>query len=154
MSKKTLKFALAMMAVFCLVMFVTACTYMKDKDPERLSDSELSLKYPNSVKMDPDSVNHIKVGQIIFISLAENQSIPYRWEPVISDENLIRLFDDEINSDKVDENAGEGAPGAVHIFYFEALNAGEGSIDMEWIFLSDSRSEGDALSYTIVIEDS
>jgi predicted secreted protein len=101
-----------------------------------------------------DTKIEVKSGQVFSISLDENQSIPYRWEPEISDGSLIELIREEIDTSGVTSDDSEPMPGSggeKHIFYFEALRAGECMIDMNWADIRDG-GIGQTESYTIIIE--
>jgi predicted secreted protein len=119
--------------------------------PVPVESADQEYLYADRVEITSGSVNRIKTGRIISISLAETQSIPYRWEVELLDSSLVKQAGDEIRREGVADNR-PGSDGEVHVFYFEAQNAGECSINMNWVYLGDYRVD-DTKSYTIVIED-
>jgi len=110
-----------------------------------------SERYANRAERISIGVNRTKTGRIISIALDENQSTPYRWRHDISDAGLVRFVDDEILWPEVPSDQS-GAGGEVHVFYFEALRAGECAINMHWESI-DGHRMGDPESYAVVIED-
>jgi predicted secreted protein len=112
--------------------------------------SQLSDEFIDSVEIEPDGIATLKTNQVFYISLDENQSIPYRWKPDISDEKLVELIHSEPKWDRITSNM-PGAPGGYRVFYFKALRAGECVIEMNYADVRD----GEVLlakTYKIVIE--
>ena len=112
---------------------------------------QFSEKITDSVYASSGSITNVTTGQVVLVRLDENQSLPGRWNPVISDNSMIALIHDEIDLSKAISNDTPGAGGEKHIFYFEALRMGECTIDMNLVFGDDEIAETE--SYTIRIED-
>ena len=87
------------------------------------------------------------VSLALIISLFSRFAFPFLLFCVLQE----ALIYDEIDISGVKSNM-PGAGGETHIFYFEALRAGECTINMTW---ADIRDDDIALteSYTIIIED-
>ena len=109
-------------------------------------------KSASGVYASSDSITRVAPAQIVIMRFDENQSIPYRWKPDISDDSLVRLVHDEIDSSKVDSNRLPGSGGEVRIFYFEALSAGECKIIMNYTDIRDDSMISETETYTIIIE--
>ena len=106
-------------------------------------------KIGNSVFASSGSTINVTTGQVVLITLDENQSLPGRWKPAISDNSLIALIHDEIDFSKAVSSDMPGAGGEKHSFYFEALRMGECTIDMNLVFGDDEIAETE--SYTLCI---
>ena len=111
----------------------------------------LALSGCGDKELDPEKLNTVKVGQTVSIALDENQSIPYRWEPEISDDSLIELSSDEIKrGGALDNKPGSG--GEKHIFYFEALRPGDCTINMHNVRIGEDEIEY-SYSFTIRVKE-
>ena len=97
-------------------------------------------------------VRKVKTGQVFSISLDENQSIPYRWKPEMSDATLIEPAGDEVDWSGAAQDT-PGAGGEERVFYFKALRPGECTISMNYEYMYPE--DGDEIvrteSYTIII---
>ena len=100
----------------------------------------------------PNSITYVTTDRVVAIQLDENQSLPCRWKPDISDDSLAELIHDEIDRSGATSNM-PGAGGEVHVFYFETLRAGECTIVMNYVYLEDDDEIIQTESYTIFIED-
>ena len=105
-----------------------------------------------SERISSDGDNVVYVGQVVYIELEENQSVPFRWAPVVSDKKLVKLvFDDWKKSKDTPEMPGAG--GESHWFFYEAKRAGKCVIDM---YYADMREKGitnyDKISFTLIIQ--
>ena len=102
-----------------------------------------------------EATARLKAGQIVYASFDETQSIPSRWEPVFSNESLVRVICTNINSAGL-TSSKPGAGGEKRVFYFQALGPGECTIDM-YLLSINSDYDIDRISpnhsYTFVIED-
>ena len=108
-------------------------------------------KIANSVYASSGSTLNVTTGQVVLIMLDENQSLPGRWKPDVSDNSMIVLIHDEIYLSEAISSDTPGAGGEMHIFYFEALHSGECTIEMNLVYGDDEIAETE--SYTIRIED-
>ena len=110
---------------------------------------------PTNAFLLTETTTVLKTGRIYYVSFEETQSIPSRWKSNISDESLIRLICTEVDSTGLTSNK-PGSRGEKRVFYFEALNQGECTIDMYMLPINRDNDIEQALaenSYTFVIED-
>jgi predicted secreted protein len=108
-------------------------------------------KIANSRYASSASITHATTGQLFYIVLDENQSLPGRWKPAVSDNDKIALIRDEIDLSGAAPSGMPGAGGEKHTFYFEALHTGECTIEMNLAFGNDEIAETE--SYTVRIEE-
>ena len=130
------------------------CTIrLLERDRSGEPAQNLEIMYDIVVGEANSDVRKVKVGQVFSISMDENQSIPYRWNPEISDGTLIELSHDEIDSSGVTSDM-PGAGGQMRVFYFTALRPGECTISMNYMYMFPE--DGDEIvqteSHTIMIE--
>jgi len=118
-------------------------------DASPLPGSRHVDEFAGSVAIKPDGVAELKTNQVFSISLDENQSIPYRWQPGISDGKLVALLHSEPKWDKIASNM-PGASGGYRVFYFKALSAGECTIAMTYADVRDKTVDLTKI-YTIII---
>lgn len=121
--------------------------------PHESAILQLLEKTANSVQIHSGSTNGVTVGQVMHIVLDENQSLPARWNPVISDGSLVQLIHDAIDTSGVAINRMPGEGGERHFFYFEAQSAGECTIEMNYVFIRDDEEIIETQVYTIHIVD-
>jgi predicted secreted protein len=97
------------------------------------------------VVLSGDCVNTVKTGQLLSITLSENQTTPYRWEYIISDSALIESDGDIYRSDP--NPLGMTGVGGEHTFYFRALQPGICSIELS--LLRIGTDEGEAAQHAV-----
>jgi len=108
--------------------------------------------YAASKKLSEQGVNRVKAGKTMTISQDENQSIPYRWHYVISDESLVSFTKEEIKFGFSLLPKKSGAGGEKHRFYFEATGAGECTIELRYEHIGDDQLAVSE-TYTILISE-
>jgi predicted secreted protein len=115
-------------------------------------NDDLSERLARCRQLTDGMVMKVRPGQILRVTLDENQSIPYRWIPEFSDDSLIALILEETDSAYATSNM-PGAGGQKHLFYFEALSAGSCTITMNLTHVAESGDIDLTESYTIIIEE-
>jgi predicted secreted protein len=106
----------------------------------------------NATLLDSGSVNTIGLGEVVYILVTENQTTPYRWEYVISDETVMQDLYDEYTSDF--NPLGKVGVGGKHRFYFIAANTGACSIDMRLLPIgADKEEASQEVTYTVMVEE-
>jgi predicted secreted protein len=132
--------------------------YAKENNiPYVIADVAVTELCKDSILLQSGGVNRVKAGLIFHIELDENQSIPYRWAPVVSDESLVRLIHDTVDAGNSAERSIDadgmpidGAGGESHVFYFEALGVGECTIGMTYADMRDGMSD-ETVAYAVAI---
>ncbi|MDR2035924.1 MAG: protease inhibitor I42 family protein [Coriobacteriales bacterium] len=123
---------------------LSACDLFKNDPKPPINESE--------VQAFSDKVTEAATGQIIRIEMSENQSIPYRWQPEITDDRFIKQLNDTIDTSGATSNM-PGSGGEVHLFYYEALKAGDCTIEMNMVRIDDDEDIPHTESYRIHITD-
>jgi predicted secreted protein len=104
------------------------------------------------VYLHSDGLNKVLPGQLVCILLSENQTTPYRWEFVVSDDAAIELEVDRYTPDPNPQQA-DGV-GGTHAFFFRVKSAGACSIQMGLVRIGEGvESALQTESYEIIIED-
>ena len=99
-----------------------------------------------------DGLNAVHSGQLVCILLPENQTTPYRWAFVVSDDAAVELEHDQYKPDPNPRQA-DGVGGA-HAFFFRAKRAGACSIQMGLAPIGEGiESALQTESFEIIIED-
>jgi hypothetical protein len=146
---------LARVAAIALFVLIGGCKSKNEVDPSSSTTSTSAVtadpRFAGSIRIYHDNINEVRTGQVLSIRLEENQSIPFRWKPDISDDSMIELIHDEIDSSGVTSDL-PGAGGQVHIDYFEALRPGECTIGMDWVYIGGDDEIDHTILYSIVID--
>ena len=100
------------------------------------AEGSLEAGINNALFLDSDSRNSILVGQYASILIEENETTPYRWELVISDETVMELVNDVYIQDP-NPHDYDGV-GGKHHYNFLAIGVGECSVDLYLIYIGDN----------------
>jgi len=103
-----------------------------------------------SVRLDSEKAITLKAGDICHFVDEEKQSIPYRWQYYISDENLISVFCDEY-ADKTLPGAADGGDNGLRRIFFKALAPGECVITVRYEDVRDAELYSGERMYTVKI---
>jgi len=99
-----------------------------------------------------DDANGIRLGQDISITVDENETTPYRWLPVLTDETVMELVGEAYIQDP--NPLGLCGVGGNHRFDFRAIGVGVCSIDMYLVRIGDTIEEAvQKESYIYVVEE-
>jgi len=104
---------------------------------------------------DTENVTYIKLGQDASITVSENETTPYRWVIVLSDETVLEQTSDEyIQEFSLLSLLGASGVGGNHRFDFRAIGEGACSVDMYLVRIGDSIDEAAQVeSYLFIVED-
>lgn len=117
-----------------------------------VASGEAKANLLSATPLDSGSVNHIELGEAVCILVSENQTTPYRWEYVISDETAMQGLCDEYTSDP--NPLGMDGVGGKHRFYFIATSTGACSINMRLLRIgADKEDASQEVTYTVMIEE-
>ena len=89
--------------------------------------------------VDSDSVIQVKPEQIAHIVVRANETTPYRWAFVLSDENVMQPVEDEYTQDA--NPRGLNGIGGNHRFSFKAVGTGVCTIDLYLVRIGGSIAE-------------
>jgi predicted secreted protein len=88
---------------------------------------------------DSDTVTNVRLGQEVNIVLSENETTPYRWVSVLSDETVMELVNDEYIQDF--NPLGADGVGGEHRYDFRAIGVGVCAVDMYLVCIGDTIDE-------------
>ena len=96
--------------------------------------------------------NILSTGQTFYIAIKEDQSAEYRWECKVTDDSIIRLISDELNTDGFPSTLPYETEGDMRIFHFEAMHPGSSEILLKYV-LTGSDNVRTSMTFLVVIED-
>lgn len=102
--------------------------------------------------LDSDYMENIRVGELVYITVMENQTTPYRWVYVFSDDTMMEcVYDQYVPDDHPPDITGVGGK---HRFRFEATAPGTCLIDLYLVLMGDDINEAvEKVTYAVIIEE-
>ena len=103
-----------------------------------------------SYKLNSDKAATLKVGDICHFFDSEKQSIPYRWEYNISDENVVGIFHTEYKGAS-GFNTKSGGDSGRRWIYFKCLAPGECVITLRYGRIGEPDNYSEEYTYTVIV---
>ena len=98
-----------------------------------------------------DDVNiEVKAGESFVIQLEENPTTGYEWTVTISDEDIVKLTDDQYNTEVTDEDI-VGA-GGTHAYTFKTLVKGAVQITFVYERSFEENSAVETIVYNVTVK--
>lgn len=106
----------------------------------------------SAIPLENDAVSSVRIGQIVYCTLTENQTTPYRWAWELSDDTVLECIYDTYISDS--NPKGMTGVGGNHWYYFRVVGMGACTIDMSLTHIGDDGEEPvESYHFEIIVDE-